>query len=78
MAGKLIKVDKNGSKHYEGVVICDRCGGSGVYVWGAIINGNPQYAGTCFKCDGAGMVVDRWIERPQNISQNLMLKGKRR
>ena len=54
---KLIKVCKNGTRVYEEVTRCDRCGGTGNYIWGAIINGCPQYMGTCFKCNGSGKVI---------------------
>ena len=70
----LIKVDRNGSKHFEGMVKCDRCGGTGTYVWGAIINGNPQYAGVCFKCDGVGQVFSKWIERTPEYQAKLDAK----
>lgn len=34
-------------------VECDRCKGwNGMYVWGAIENGKPQFQGTCWKCGG--------------------------
>ena len=53
----LVKTDKNGTKHWNTRVMCDRCcNGSGVYTWGGTINGRPMYAGTCFKCGGAGYV----------------------
>ena len=68
---KLIKIDRNGSKHYEGRVKCDRCGGDGLYKWGAMINGNPQYVGTCYKCLGAGWVIDKWIERTPEYQAKL-------
>lgn len=71
---KLIKIDRNGSKHYEGPVTCDRCGGDGIYKWGAVINGRPQYAGTCFKCLGAGKVIDTWIERTPEYQAKLDAK----
>ena len=71
---KLIKIDRNGSKHYEGLVKCDRCGGDGIYKWGAVINGRPQYAGTCFKCLGAGTVIDTWIERTPEYEAKLAAK----
>ena len=67
----LIKIDRNGSKHYEGRVKCDRCGGDGLYKWGAMINGNPQYVGTCFKCSGAGWVIGKWIERTPEYQAKL-------
>jgi len=76
--GKLIKIDRNGSKHYEGLITCDRCGGDGVYKWGAVINGRPQYAGTCFKCLGAGRVTGTWIERTPEYQAKLDAKREAR
>ena len=70
----LIKIDKNGSKHFEGYVECDRCQGRGQYWWGAMINGSPQYSGTCFKCDGAGKVLSKWIERTPEYQAKLDAK----
>ena len=46
--------EKNGRLYTEVEGVCDRCHGTGIYVWGAIVNGNPQHAGTCFKCNGSG------------------------
>jgi hypothetical protein len=32
---------------------CERCHGSGVYRWGACVNGKPpQHGGICFHCQG--------------------------
>ena len=76
MEAKLIKIDRNGSKHFEGWTACDRCGGSGIYTWGAVINGRPQYAGTCFKCEGHGKVLDKWIERTPEYEAKLAAKRK--
>ena len=62
MTRELIKTDRNGTKHWNTLVPCDRCGGYGIYRWGAIQtdhNGHvigSTYAGTCFKCGGAGKV----------------------
>ena len=62
MTRELIKTDKNGTKHWNTRVPCDRCGGDGVYKWGAMISYGvgsapvPQYSGVCFKCNGAGKV----------------------
>lgn len=75
---RLIKIDRNGSKHFEGYVQCDRCGGTGTYVWGAIINGCPQYAGVCFKCGGAGKVWGKWIERTPEHQAKLDARRKAR
>ena len=73
---KLVRIDKNGSKHFEGYIPCDRCGGDGVYKWGAMISYGggpaiPQFAGTCFKCGGAGKVLDTWIERTPEYQAKL-------
>ena len=51
---ELIKTDKNGTKYFNVLIRCDRCGGSGIYTWGGTINGRPMYAGTCFRCGGSG------------------------
>lgn len=74
MEAKLIKIDRNGSKHYEGYVPCDRCGGTGTYVWGAIINGRPQYAGVCYKCAGQKQIWRTWIERTPEYQAKLDAK----
>ena len=49
--------EKNGRKYTKVSCDCERCGGSGIYIWGAMINGNPSHAGTCFKCGGSGKLV---------------------
>lgn len=36
------------------VQACARCGGGGVYYWGTVTNGVPQFSGTCFRCGGTG------------------------
>ena len=75
---KLIKIDRNGSKHYEGYVSCDKCGGDGVYKWGAFRMENgvavPQYAGICWKCDGNGKLLKKWIERTPEYQAKLDAK----
>ena len=71
---KLIKIDRNGSKHYEGKVQCDRCGGHGYYAI-AVCNGQPVLspldAGVCWKCGGNGWVIDKWIERTPEYQAKL-------
>lgn len=71
---KLIKIDRNGSKHYEGMVTCDRCGGTGYYAVG-IMNGkpvlSPHYNGVCYKCGGEGKVFSKWIERTPEYQAKL-------
>ena len=56
MTRELIKTDKNGTKYWNTLVKCDRCGGTGIYTWGGMINGRPMFAGTCYKCGGAQTV----------------------
>lgn len=74
---ELIKVDRNGSKHWRGLIECDRCGGRGYYAIG-VCNGNlvlsPLDSGVCWKCHGAGKVVDTWIERTPEYQAKLDAK----
>lgn len=61
----LIRVDKNGTKYFEGEVKCDRCDGVGIYYIG-VHNGRPLPSwvdqGVCFKCGGTGKVHGKWKE----------------
>ena len=65
MEPKLIKIDRNGSKHYEALVPCDRCGGAGgAEQW--------KYTGwTCYKCGGTGKMLSKWIERTPEYQAKL-------
>ena len=79
----LVKVDRNGSKHYTGLVKCERCGGDGVYKWGAMISHGygppmPQYSGVCYKCNGAGKVRETWIERTPEYQAKLDAQREKR
>ena len=70
----LIKIDRNGSKHWKGLVTCDRCGGEGVYYTGVhnghLVPAHP-YNGTCYKCNGTGKVMGKWIERTPEYQAKL-------
>lgn len=61
----LIRVDRNGTKYYEGDIPCDRCDGKGIYIIG-VCNGQPVPSwvdnGICFKCGGSGRVHGKWKE----------------
>jgi hypothetical protein len=35
---------------------CERCNGSGIYSWGACINGCMTHSGHCNRCGGTGVV----------------------
>lgn len=71
---KLIKIDRNGSKYYEGIATCPKCGGSGLIVH-HMENGQPSYqwtdGGVCWKCSGSGKVLEKWIERPPEYEAKL-------
>lgn len=54
---RLVKIDRNGSKHYEGEMWCPRCGGQGFW------EGWRATGMTCWKCGGTGKVFGKWIER---------------
>ena len=77
MDAKLIKIDRNGSKHFEGYVPCDHCGGSGYYAIG-VHNGQPVLSphdgGVCWKCHGTGKVLKKWIERTPEYQAKLDAK----
>ena len=74
---RLIKIDRNGSKHYEGSIKCDRCDGKGIYYIG-VMNGHllpsPVDNGICFKCWGSGKVEGKWIERTPEYEAKLEAK----
>jgi hypothetical protein len=54
---KLIRVDKNGTKHYESY-ICRKCGGTGHLDYFSY-NDN----GVCYACNGTGRKLETWTER---------------
>jgi len=70
----LIKIDRNGSKHFKGMIECDRCFGKGYYAVG-ILNGQPVLSsldhGVCWKCKGVGKVLGKWIERTPEYQAKL-------
>lgn len=74
---RLVKIDRNGSKHFEGNIVCDRCGGAGYYVMG-MNNGcavlSPRDGGVCWKCHGTGTVFGKWIERTPEYQAKLDAK----
>lgn len=81
METRLIKVDRNGSKHFEGEVTCDRCNGHGYYALG-VHNGQPVLSpydgGVCWKCMGAGKVIGKWIERTPEYEAKLAAQREKR
>ena len=77
----LIRIDKNGTKYYEGNVPCDRCDGKGTYYIG-VCNGRlvPSYidGGVCFKCGGSGTQISKWKEYTPEYEAKLEARRKAR
>lgn len=66
----LIRVDRNGTKYYRGLVNCDRCGGYG---------GADQWAytgWTCYKCGGSGKIEGSWKEYTPEYAAKLEARRK--
>lgn len=74
MEKELIKIDRNGSKHFKGLCTCDRCNGTGVFYIGVhngkLIPASPD-GGTCYKCHGKGKILSTWIERTPEYQAKL-------
>ena len=78
---KLIRIDRNGTKYYEGMIPCDRCGGEGIYIIG-VRNGKPVSSpvdnGICFKCGGRGKIESKWKEYTPEYEAKLEARRKAR
>lgn len=48
---------------------CPKCRGTGVYRWGATVNGQAQHEGTCFSCRGTGRQDARQIARNRTYNR---------
>ena len=72
--GTLIKVDRNGTKYYEGLVTCDRCGGLGIFITrvenGVGVPAQPDN-GVCYQCGGRGKVAGKWKEYTDEYAAKL-------
>lgn len=68
----LIRVDRNGTKYYSGLVTCERCGGAGGHdKW--------AYTGwTCYECGGTGKVQGTWKEYTEEYRAKLDAKAQER
>ena len=70
----MIKIDRNGSKHWQGMVECPKCGGVGLIAH-HVENGVPSWqwtdGGVCWKCLGKGKVLGKWIERTPEYQAKL-------
>lgn len=68
----LIKVDRNGTKYFSGLVTCSRCGGAG---------GAKQWAytgWTCYECGGTGKVAGTWKEYTPEYEAKLEERRRKR
>lgn len=78
---KLIKIDRNGTKYYEGDIPCTRCDGKGIYYIG-VLNGKPLPSwvdrGICFKCNGSGVQHGTWKEYTPEYEAKLEARRKAR
>lgn len=66
----LIRVDRNGTKYYSGMVPCDRCGGAG---------GADAWVHTgwkCYKCGGTGKILGKWKEYTPEYEAKLEARRK--
>lgn len=68
----LIRIDRNGTKYYEGQVPCDRCGGAGgADKW--------DFTGwTCYKCGGSGKMFGKYKEYTPEYAAKLEARRKAR
>lgn len=74
----LVKTCKNGTRIYTEECKCWKCGGSGTYRWGAVINGVAQYAGECYACGGTGVIVEKTREyTPEHEAELEAARSKR-
>ena len=68
----LIRIDRNGTKYYEGSVSCPRCGGAG---------GADQWKYTgwnCYQCGGSGKGIGSWKEYTPEYEEKLAARRKAR
>jgi len=48
---------------------CEKCRGSGLYCWGAVVNGKPEKSGPCHSCRGTGQQSARDIARNHSYNR---------
>lgn len=81
MKETLIKIDKNGSKHYIRECTCERCSGRGWYAThvcnGQLVPSRIDSA-ICYECHGSGKVVKKVIERTPEYEAKLEERRRKR
>ena len=78
MTKLLVKTDRNGTKYFEETSKCWKCNGTGIYQWGAIINGQCSYSGVCYSCDGTGLVTVKTKEYTPEHEAKLQAQREKR
>lgn len=53
---------------------CAKCGGSGVYCWGPVVNGTPRHSGKCNSCGGTGEQTVKDIRRNQAYNRHKLAR----
>lgn len=72
MNATLIRTDRNGTKYFEGLRTCPRCGGAG----GS--NAWAETGWTCYECGGRGETFQKWVEYTPEHEAKLEAQRKRR
>jgi hypothetical protein len=49
---------------------CEKCRGTGVYRWGANVNGRSANSGPCYSCQGTGKQSTRQIKRNRTYNRH--------
>jgi excinuclease UvrABC ATPase subunit len=49
---------------------CIKCRGTGVYSWGANVNGKSAHSGPCYSCRGTGKQSDQQIRRNHTYNKH--------
>jgi DnaJ-class molecular chaperone len=50
--------------------ICCKCRGTGIYAWGAFVNGKPTHSGPCHSCGGKGKQTRADIARDEAYNRH--------
>ena len=50
--------------------VCAKCKGTGVYAWGACVNGRMSHSGPCFSCKGTGAQNVAQIRRNETYNKH--------
>lgn len=54
--------------------VCAKCSGSGVYRWGAVVNGKATHVGQCNACRGTGQQTQQDIYRNRAYNRHKLMR----